>query len=50
MHEGVITCCDFSHDGKYIVTGSDLDFKIRLWDSHSGELIKIIAGTLGNEA
>jgi len=29
-------CCDFSHDGKYVITGST-DFNAYLWNSDNGE-------------
>jgi len=39
--------CNFSHDGKLVVSGSDLDRTIKIWDATAGTLIKEIAG---NEA
>ncbi|XP_064598911.1 WD repeat-containing protein 88-like [Liolophura sinensis] len=38
-HDGVLTCCDISHDGKLIVTGSDIDNCLKVWDTSSGETI-----------
>ena len=43
-HGGIVTCCEYSHDGHYIVTGSDLDFAVRIWDAHDGTLIHDIKG------
>lgn len=45
MHGGVITCCGFSNDGRYVVTGSDLDFMIKVWDVASGEMVHEIKGS-----
>ncbi|XP_064640504.1 WD repeat-containing protein 88-like [Lineus longissimus] len=39
-HHGIVTCCDYSSDGGLIVTGSDLDFKVRVWDARSGKVVK----------
>ncbi|KAK3733986.1 hypothetical protein QZH41_009841 [Actinostola sp. cb2023] len=40
IHEGIVTACHFSSDGKYLVTGSDLDFATCIWDAREGTLIK----------
>ncbi|CAG2206880.1 WD repeat-containing protein 88-like [Mytilus edulis] len=38
-HAGIVTSCNFSHDGKYVVSGSDLDNTVKIWDSNTGDLI-----------
>ncbi|XP_033754028.1 WD repeat-containing protein 88-like [Pecten maximus] len=38
-HAGIVTSCKFSHDGKMVVSGSDLDNTLKIWDANSGELI-----------
>ncbi|XP_072014415.1 WD repeat-containing protein 88-like [Amphiura filiformis] len=40
LHGGIVTCCQYSHDGQFIATGSDLDGTIRLWSAKDGQLIK----------
>lgn len=37
-----MTSCHFSHDGRYLVNSSDLDFAVSLWDVREGSLIKKI--------
>ena len=37
-HTGEINACEFSHDGKWILTTSDEDGFIRLWEAHTGNL------------
>jgi WD40 repeat protein len=39
-HGGMILGCDFSHSGHLVVTSSDLDFTVRVWDSHNGTLVQ----------
>ncbi|CAB4000058.1 WD repeat-containing 88-like [Paramuricea clavata] len=39
-HEGVLTSCNYSSDGKYIVSGGDMDFSISIWDAKDGVLIR----------
>ncbi|XP_028392577.1 WD repeat-containing protein 88-like [Dendronephthya gigantea] len=39
-HEGVITSCNYSNDGKYIVSGGDMEYSISIWDAKDGVLIK----------
>lgn len=39
-HDGIATTCDFSCDGKLLVTGSDLDFCVKIWNVADGKLIK----------
>lgn len=39
-HNGIITSCNFSCDGKFIVSGGDLDFSVSVWDAKEGELIR----------
>ncbi len=43
-HKGIATCCRFSNDGQYIVTGSDLFNEIKMWDVSSGECTKALSG------
>jgi len=43
-HGGIVTCGSWSHDDKFIVTGSDLDLAIRIWDSQTGVLVQTIKG------
>ena len=44
LHDGIVSCCQVSHDGRFIATGSDLDGAIRLWSMDSGCLIKAVKG------
>lgn len=42
-HRHVINCSDFSHDGKYVLSGSGdnwspYDFTVRIWDIDSGKM------------
>ncbi|KAJ8303369.1 hypothetical protein KUTeg_019765 [Tegillarca granosa] len=39
QHAGVVTCCKFSHDGSMMISGSDLDNTLKVWDTNTGELI-----------
>lgn len=39
-HAGIVTCCRFSHDGKLVISGSDLDNTLKIWDANSGELLQ----------
>ena len=43
-HGGIVTCCDFSRDGKLVVSGSDLDHTIKIWDANTGEELQVISG------
>lgn len=45
-HGGIVTCGNWSHDDKFILTGSDLDMAIRIWDSQTGALVQTIKGEL----
>lgn len=38
-HRGIITSCAFSHDGKKMVSASDLDRTMTVWDANTGQLI-----------
>ncbi|KAK3086475.1 hypothetical protein FSP39_018946 [Pinctada imbricata] len=38
-HAGIVTCCKFSHDGKLVISGSDLDNTLKVWDANSGDLL-----------
>ncbi|XP_046842114.1 WD repeat-containing protein 88-like [Xenia sp. Carnegie-2017] len=38
--EGAITSCSFSNDGKFIVSGGDMDFSVCIWNAKDGILIK----------
>ena len=42
QHGGMVTCCQFSLDGQLLVSGSDLDNTVKVWDVHTGELIQEI--------
>ena len=35
----MVTGCNFSQDGKYVVSGSDFDNSLTIWDAFSGETI-----------
>ncbi len=35
-------------DGKFVVTGSDLEHDVKIWDAHTGECVKMLAGRLDN--
>jgi len=41
---GVITCIKYSSDGRYIASGSDKDFKVKVWDVQSGKLVGTLSG------
>lgn len=43
-HAGIVTGCDLSTDGKLVVSASDLDNFIRIWDAQNGALIREIKG------
>ena len=43
-HRGIVTDCNFSHDSKLVVSCSDLDRSIKLWDASNGKMIKEIVG------
>lgn len=45
-HAGIVTSCNFSHDERLIVSGSDLDNTVKIWDANTGELIHNIDGGL----
>jgi len=36
--------CDFSHNGRLVVSASDVDNIIRIWDSHTGCLVQELRG------
>ncbi|EDO40174.1 predicted protein, partial [Nematostella vectensis] len=40
VQEGIVTTCHFSSDGKYVVSGNDLDYAVCVWDARDGKLIK----------
>jgi WD40 repeat protein len=42
-HIGRINCLTYSSDGKYIASGG-ADMTVRLWDSQTGQVIKILKG------
>lgn len=39
LHAGIVTSCRFSHDGKYVVSCSDLDNTVKVWDANTGDVI-----------
>src|SRR6185295_19303728 len=41
--EGVVLSVCFSHDRKYIATGSG-DTTVRIWDASNGELLRVLKG------
>ena len=43
-HRGMITDCNFSHDGKLVVSTSDIDHTAKLWDTLNGKMVKEIPG------
>ena len=36
---GIATSCNFSHDGRLVVSGSDLDHSVKVWDANSGQIV-----------
>ncbi|XP_066290406.1 WD repeat-containing protein 88-like isoform X3 [Branchiostoma lanceolatum] len=38
-HDGIVTCCRFSHNGKMVVSGSDLDHSVSVWHTGEGTLL-----------
>jgi WD40 repeat protein len=42
-HSGRVNSVAFSHDGKYVLSGS-LDKTIKVWDSHTGSEVHTLAG------
>ena len=42
-HAGPVTCCDYSHDGCLIASGS-IDKTVRLWDALHGNCLHVIEG------
>ncbi|KAK7259410.1 hypothetical protein RIF29_25017 [Crotalaria pallida] len=42
-HDDIVTCGDFTPDGKIICTGSD-DASLRIWNPESGENIHVLQG------
>ena len=43
-HGGIVTCCNYSHDGQFVVSASDLDNIVRIWDAHNGHIVHEIKG------
>lgn len=43
-HDGIVTSCNFSNNGKMAVSGSDLDNTVKVWDVNSGLVIAQTAG------
>ncbi|KAL5021243.1 hypothetical protein ScPMuIL_000398 [Solemya velum] len=41
-HDGMVNCCQYSHDGKLVLSGSDSENAICVWDSHEGKVIRKI--------
>lgn len=46
IHNGMVMSCDFSHSGQLVVSASDIDNTIRIWDSKSGCLVQELKGIL----
>ncbi|MGZ9223046.1 MAG: nSTAND1 domain-containing NTPase, partial [Anaerolineales bacterium] len=42
-HKGDVISVSFSHDGKYLATGST-DTTVRIWDVSNGDLIRVLEG------
>ena len=42
QHEGIVTCTDVSADGKLVVSCSDFDNGLHVWNLESGELLESI--------
>lgn len=42
-HKDFVSCVEFGGNGKYVVTGSR-DTMVRLWDSSTGESLKVYKG------
>src|SRR5580704_2416575 len=45
-HTGSVYTAVFSHDGKYVASGSQ-DNSIRLWNTHTGDLVRTLTGHNG---
>ncbi|XP_071823750.1 WD repeat-containing protein 88-like [Apostichopus japonicus] len=37
--EGIVTCCQLSHSGKFAAVGSDLENALTIWDTSEGKII-----------
>ena len=40
MHEGMVMSCDISYDGKYMLSCTDLDNSVTIWDMRQQKSIK----------
>ncbi|XP_038069931.1 WD repeat-containing protein 88-like [Patiria miniata] len=40
LQGGIGTCCQFSHNGKLIASGTDLDNCLNIWDVENGQIIQ----------
>lgn len=46
-HEYLLSSCAFSNnDSKYVVSVSDVDFFVKIWDVHTGHLVMNIKGRI----
>ena len=43
-HGGIVTCCNYSHDDQYVVSASDLDNVVKIWDVRDGKMAFEIKG------
>ena len=41
-HDGMAMSCDISYDGKYMLSASDLDNAVLIWDLRQEKSIKIM--------
>ena len=42
MHEFLVTSVAFSPDGDFVVSASDIDLLVKVWDTHTGQLVDTI--------
>lgn len=40
-----MTDCNLSNDGRLVVSSSDIDHSVKLWDCVTGKMVKEIKGT-----
>ncbi|XP_052230861.1 WD repeat-containing protein 88-like isoform X2 [Dreissena polymorpha] len=42
IHAGMVLCCRVSNNGRLVASGSDLDNCLKVWDTHTGQVIHSI--------